>query len=146
MPGLWFPRRHADAVGSTRMGVLGVVVLRRLDGGPMNERQKARAPKIVQLLPADGWQAVHCQDGKPFTSPLLCWALLQTPDARDDDDAEFGEVFPWGEQAIVGITAMRDGEIVAAMSDSNFLGYLEADGDLSIFDEDAREYAERRKR
>jgi hypothetical protein len=105
----------------------------------------ARAPKILQLLPADGWQVVHCQDGKPFTSPLLCWALVHTPDAADDDDTEFGEVFPWGQQAIVGVTAMRDGEIAVALLDSNFLGYLEAGGDLSIFDEDARSHAQKRR-
>jgi len=50
-------------------------------------------PKIVQLLPADGWMtAFRDEDGKELILPLLAWALLDNGDVRPLDVDSDGAV------------------------------------------------------
>jgi hypothetical protein len=111
----------------------------------MRERQKAQAFKILQVLPADGWRAVHAsgEDGTPFASTLVCWALVTSPEDRDGQ--EIGEVFAWGEQMLVGLSALHDGSVSAPILDDNFLGYAEAGESLDGFNDEAREHFEKRQ-
>ncbi|MGC9457812.1 MAG: hypothetical protein ACP5DC_09870, partial [Halothiobacillaceae bacterium] len=38
-------------------------------------------PKIVQMMPADGWFAVYVDDDDdPIIEPVVCFALVQDPD------------------------------------------------------------------
>ena len=34
--------------------------------------------KIIQIMPATGWRAVYAgDDGQPFFTDIVCWALVQ---------------------------------------------------------------------
>lgn len=100
------------------------------------ERERRLAPKVLQLLPADGWRAVYAgEDGAPVADPLVCWALISTPDR--DEGHEYGEVLPWSQQAVVGLVTGGDGEVDAAVSIANFIAYAGPADDLSIFAERA---------
>lgn len=36
--------------------------------------------KILQIIPANGWSAKYTQEDGDFTSPLVCWALVEDED------------------------------------------------------------------
>lgn len=103
------------------------------------ERERQLASKIQQMLPADGWRAVYSgEGGKPWADPLVCWALVCTPD-RNDEGHDFGEALPWSQQAIVGFVADSDGDISPAVGSASFIGYAAASDLLETFEEKAAE-------
>lgn len=106
-------------------------------------------PRVVQLLPADGWRAVLADDeGKPWSDPLVCWALVEFTDKEygpRHDDIYVGAV-RGAQQAIVGMQAGEYGVVDTAETNDNFLGYAPAGEDLAGFEGQARDYAERRKK
>lgn len=110
----------------------------------MSERPK-QPPRVLQILPADGWRAVHTSDeGDPWDDPLVCWALVEFLDK--DYGPRVDEIY-WpavraAHQAIVGMTTGIDGMVDAAESSSNFLGYAAPGEDLSCWEAKAKDYAE----
>lgn len=105
--------------------------------------RREQAPKILQILPADGWRVVYASEaGEPFADVLVCWALISVPDKQGMD---CGECFAWGEQQVVGIVTSVDGDMSAAPEASNFLGYSPAGESLDGYREPAEELRERLK-
>jgi hypothetical protein len=42
-------------------------------------------PKIIQILPGDAWRALFEHEGGMYSSPVLCWALIDDGDIRAVD-------------------------------------------------------------
>ena len=104
-------------------------------------QERARAPKVRQVLPADGWYAgFSTGSGKLYTRRLVCWALVDTP-GRDD----VSEVHPWSEQTVTGMVVEDGYAVQVAFVDSGFLGYTEAADDTEGFEEMAASYVRRMK-
>lgn len=36
--------------------------------------------KIMQIMPAEGWYAIHEEEGKRHLKRLICWALIENED------------------------------------------------------------------
>jgi hypothetical protein len=73
--------------------------------------------KVIQIIPADGWialwEAVDSDYQEEYAAPLVCWALVETPD---------GHRFVTGLDAEPGV----GGGFVAG--DDNFKGYSPPEG------------------
>ena len=100
-------------------------------------RERARAPKVRQFLPADGWHAVMAtMEGQVETTPLIGWALVD-----QEGDCDFGEMIPWSGQAVVGVflDGGRYPEVVSGLD--FFLGYVRSEDQAVRFAEEAMKYA-----
>ena len=66
--------------------------------------------RIVQIIPAPGWCAVYRKGkrGAEFSSPLVCWALVETSS---------------GDRQVVGIDTDPKGTIEISPYANNFLRY-----------------------
>lgn len=104
---------------------------------------------VTQLLPADGWRAVHA-DTKPetpdnerlHTQPLVAWALVAHVGCCKHLDTFIGNAG----QDVVGL-AVSDLGVGRVDEDSNFVGYLEAGADpWPWMHEDAKRLAEQEAR
>ena len=68
-----------------------------------------REKKILQIIPADGWQYVYeSTDGSEIVEPLVCWALFEMDN---------------GERVIEGMTDMPMGPITSVEETYGFIGY-----------------------
>lgn len=106
------------------------------------EAEKAAAPKVKQVLPADGWHAVFASSsGLMHTARLVCWALVDTTGRED-----MVEVYPWSEQSVIGMAVIDGYGVQLVCHESGFLGYTESVADLEHFDEAAESYARRMKK
>lgn len=108
----------------------------------MDEAQeRERAPKVRQLLTADGWYAVFSTTaGKIYTRRLVCWALVDTT-GRDD----VSEVHPWSDQTVAGMVVEDGYAVQVTFVDPGFLGYTESADDTEGFEEMAESYVRRMK-
>jgi hypothetical protein len=49
----------------------------RLDRNRVKMMEKSARKKILQIMPAEGWEAVYVNEGKPIFTNLVCWALVE---------------------------------------------------------------------
>ena len=70
--------------------------------------------KILQILSADGWWAVYDDDGEPFISRLVCWALVQVGNEETD-------------RSVTGMDIDEEGRIEFCQDIENFRTYVCAD-------------------
>lgn len=112
----------------------------------MRGEDRKRA-KVRQIMPADGWHGVWAgEDGKPWSMPLVCWALVDLSDWGDFEDGrpELWSAAGMSHESIVGMTTGGDGYVDECETGANFLGYLAAGEDIeATWGDQAREYAER---
>lgn len=107
------------------------------------EMERARAPKVKQLLPADGWlAAMASMEGRVTTTPLIGWALVE----QQDEDADLGEVLPWSGQAVVGVYLDGGRYPEVPTRYDFFLGYARSEDEAQRFAGDAMAYAEKMKK
>lgn len=110
-------------------------------------RAKAR-PRVLQMLPADGWRGVWAnEDGTTWDDPLVCWALVDYTEVEAEvgDDADFWPAVSRANQAIVGMVTGADGWIDTPEGD-NFLGYSPSSESLDVWADQAKSYSERQAR
>lgn len=74
--------------------------------------------KIIQIMPAEGWKAVHAARGEDggielSEETLVCWALVETPPSPDEE-----ELF----REVVGMVA--ESYVEAAEEFESFVAYL----------------------
>ena len=69
--------------------------------------------KILQLLNADNWWAVYDDEGEPFISKLVCWALVQVGNEETD-------------RSIAGMDIDEEGRIEFCQEIENFQNYVYA--------------------
>lgn len=112
-----------------------------------DEEEQRYAPKILQIIPATGWEAVYAMhdavSGVTVASePLVAWALITCPihPTRKYSRTEPVESFAWGRQTIVGMVAGDMFGITPVIETHNFIGYRAPGEDLSNFREQAEEY------
>lgn len=79
---------------------------------------------IVQIIPATGWEAVllgmtTAGEPRPFTMPLVCWAL------REEQDTD-GSVW----RHVVGLILDSDRSLVMEAEALEHLGYKRSDEEL----------------
>ena len=70
--------------------------------------------KIHQLLSAENWWAVYDDDGEPFISKLVCWALVQVGNEEKD-------------RSVAGMDIDEDGRIEFCQEIENFKNYVFAE-------------------
>lgn len=107
-------------------------------------QERARAPKVRQLLPADGWLAATASmEGEVATTPLIGWALVE----HEGEDADFGEMLPWSGQAVVGVYLDGGRFPDVPTRYEFFLGYARSEDEaVERFAAEAKEYAERMRK
>ncbi|MBN2251438.1 MAG: hypothetical protein JW724_05125 [Candidatus Altiarchaeota archaeon] len=69
--------------------------------------------KILQLLPAKNWWAVYDDDGEPFISRLVCWALVQVGNEEVD-------------RSVTGMDIDEEGRVEFCQEIENFRNYVYA--------------------
>ena len=111
----------------------------------MRTNRPETPPRVLQLLPADGWRAVYAgADGEPFGETLVCWALVEFHDGEHGPrhDEVYWPAVLWGRQAIVGMTVSLDGSVDSCEGSNNFLGYVPAGEPLDDWRERAQDHIE----
>lgn len=82
--------------------------------------------RILQIMPADGWQAAFADPDAPggiFVEPLVCWALVRRIERKNLT----GEPIGSSDTEVEGLTAGMP--LVQFANDivDNFIGYVAAD-------------------
>lgn len=70
--------------------------------------------KILQLLNAENWWAVYDDEGEPFLSRLVCWALVQVGNEETD-------------RSVTGMDIDEEGSIEFCQDIENFRNYVYAE-------------------
>lgn len=111
----------------------------------MRDIRDEHRPRVLQVLPADGWSAVWADDdGKPWSDRLVCWALVAFVEHKDAP-GDFWPAVSGSRQAVVGMTTGLDGWVDNPEGGDNFLGYSALGESLDCWNEQAASYAERKK-
>jgi hypothetical protein len=70
--------------------------------------------KILQMIPAENWWAVYDDEGEPFISRLVCWALVQVGAEEID-------------RSVTGMDVDEEGRVEFCQDIENFRTYINAE-------------------